>query len=116
MTASNDRRNEIAPATFKRCATRDGFCGRRCSWRGKHHGRATTSRASHVQFAQNGEAGMVTLPLPLAGEGWGGGYLASPDAERAPTRLALARNCAAELGTLPRKRERGRSCIRRWTT
>ena len=26
--------------------------------------------------------------------------------ERAPTRLALARNCAAELGTLPRKRER----------
>ncbi len=37
-------------------------------------------------------------PLPLAGEGWGGGA-ASGLAEIAPTRLA-------SLGTLPRKRER----------
>ena len=39
------------------------------------------------------------LPLPLAGEGWGGGLSAMGYAEAAPTRLAL-------LGTLPRKRER----------
>ena len=61
-------------------------------------------------------------PLPLAGEGWGGGGVRETivvhgrqrDSRRVPTRLALARNCAAELGTLrasfarldPRKRER----------
>ncbi|SHK30652.1 hypothetical protein SAMN05444159_2951 [Bradyrhizobium lablabi] len=39
--------------------------------------------------------------LALAGEGWGGALAAMGFAERAPTRLAL-------LGTLPRKRERGR--------
>ncbi len=46
----------------------------------------------------------VALPLPLAGEGWGGAASAGPDAERAPTRLAL-------LGTLPRKREREHNAL-----
>lgn len=38
------------------------------------------------------------LPLPLAGEGWGGGAISLADA-RAPTRRA-------SLADLPRKRER----------
>jgi len=41
------------------------------------------------------------LPLPLAGEGWGGGFATgdAPQEERAPTRVASRRD-------LPRKRER----------
>src|SRR5258707_1192096 len=41
-------------------------------------------------------------PLPLAGEGWGGGSLRNKIRGGSPHRLAL-------LGTLPRKREREES-------
>jgi error-prone DNA polymerase len=36
----------------------------------------------------HGDREGTVLPLPLAGEGWGGGVSASPVAERAPTRIA----------------------------
>jgi len=43
--------------------------------------------------------GVTALPLPLAGEGWGGGLSASHLEEKAPTRRASRVD-------LPRKRER----------
>jgi hypothetical protein len=49
------------------------------------------------------------LPLPLAGEGWGGGDVAPVLAERAPPPHAL-------LGTLPRKRERVKKATPRKTS
>src|SRR5215218_3299474 len=47
-----------------------------------------------MKWSRNRER--AALPLPLAGEGWGGGVAASHRVERAPTRRALARKCAAE--------------------
>ena len=46
------------------------------------------------------------LPLPLAGEGWGGASRLGGARERAPTRIAKQRKSAAGRSDLPRKRER----------
>ncbi|WGS01547.1 error-prone DNA polymerase [Bradyrhizobium sp. ISRA443] len=58
-----------------------------------------------LKEVQQSFRGTLALPLPLAGEGWGGGVSASPIMERAPTRSASALRPPPRAGEVKQEKD-----------